>query len=259
MFFDPPYANTPCGLYTAGHWILLAFTVLAIAAGLCACRHLGERGVRRVIRCSTALLWALEIGKILFVLLVTESRNPNEFIPLYYCSLVLYAGLFASLGRGAARRLGDVFLASGGVVGGVCFLLCPNTSLPRYPALHFISLHSFLLHGLMVFLGLLLLWRGGYRLKRRDAVWGISLISAMCLIAFTFNTVWDLTHAEFAVANLMFMSKDFPGTPVSVLYRLCGPVFPVAMWLIQAFLPFFGMLGLQTLFLYGWNQYKQRK
>jgi hypothetical protein len=136
------------------------------------------------------------------------------------------------------QKLGDVFMATGGIVGGAAFLFCPNTSLPRYPVLHFISLHSFVLHGLMVFLGVLLLLRGGYTIRRRDAVYCVSLISAMCALAFVFNTVWDLLNPDLAVANLMFMSKDFPGTPLSLLYHVLGRFYPLFMWLFQAFGPF---------------------
>ena len=250
MFFCPPYAVEPCGLFTVGHWLLLLATALLIGGGLYVSRRMNETQVRRVIRAATALLWALEVAKILFVLLVTKSRNPNDYIPLYYCSLILYAGLFSSLCKGILRRLGDVFIATGGLIGGICFLFCPNTSLPRYPLLHFISFHSFLLHGLMVYLGLLLLSRGVYRTVLGDIKHCAALVSAMCVIAFAFNCIWDAAHPANAVANLMFMSKDFPGTPVTVLYRLTGPAFPVFMWLIQAFLPFLAVLGAQRLYEY---------
>ena len=118
MFFCLPYATEPCGMYTPGHLALLLMTVLLIGAGLYLCRSMDEAKVRTVIRAVTALLWGLEIWKILFVLIVTGSRNPNDFVPLYYCSLVLYAGLFSSFGKGALRRFGDVFLATGSLIGG---------------------------------------------------------------------------------------------------------------------------------------------
>lgn len=250
MFFCPPYAVEPCGLYSAGHLALFLATALAIAAGLYAARNWSEGRVRTVIRTVTAVLWLLEIGKMLFVLLVTGSRNPNDFIPLYYCSLILFAGLLSSLSRGFLRRVGDVFIATGGLVGGICFLIVPNTSLPRYPLFHFISFHSFLLHGLMVYLGLLLLLRGVYRTRLRDIWYCAGIVSVMCALAFAFNLIWDGTHPESPVANLMFMSKDFPGTPVSLLYRLTGPLFPAAMWLVQAFVPFLAVYGVQALLLY---------
>jgi uncharacterized membrane protein YwaF len=239
MFFCPPYTVEPCGLFTVGHLVLFLVTAILIALGLWLSRGMDARAVCSTVRVVTALLWVLEIAKILFVLLVTESRNPNDYMPLYFCSLVLFAGAFSSLGKGIWQRLGDVFLATGSFVGGVCFLVCPNTSLPRYPTFHFISWHSFLLHGLMVYLALLLLMRGVCRPRHRDVWLYAALVGTMCIVAFVFNLVWDATHPEMATANLMFMSKDFPGTPVSLLYHLTGPVFPLVMGAGQSFLPFY--------------------
>ena len=245
MFFCPPYSVEPSGLFSVGHLVLFAVTVTLIAIGLRLSRGMSDRRVHIAIREITVVLWALEVIKILFVLQVTKSRNPNDYVPLYYCSLMLYAGLFSSLGKGWLRKMGDVFISTGGLVGGACFLIIPNTSLPRYPAFHFVSLHSFLLHGLMVYLGLLMLRR--YRPVIKDLKYCAVLISAMCAVALAFNFIWDRTHPTQAVANLMFMSKDFPGTPITVLYRLTGPFFSLFMWLIQAFLPFLGVWGLYLL------------
>lgn len=258
MFFCKPYELEPCGLFTVGHLVLFLVTACMIGVGLWLSRRMAEKQIRFVIRTSTAVLWALELAKILFVLLVTDSTNPNDYIPLYYCSLILYAGLMSSVGRGVIRKIGDVFIATGGLVGGVCFLFCPNTSLPRYPTFHFISFHSFLLHGLMVYLGLLLLIRL-YRPQMKDLKHCAALISVMCAISLVFNSIWDGAHPMGPEANLMFMSHDFPGTPVALLYRLTGPLFPLFMWLIQAFLPFLGVLGLYKLFEHFRNKKKQSK
>ncbi len=237
MFFALPYEQTPCGLYSVGHLVLFLLTAAGVAAGLVLSRKCDGKAIRLQIRVVTAALWILEIAKIVFVLAVTRSTNPNDFVPLYYCSLVLYAGILSSLPEGFWRRVGDIFLATGGLVGGVAFLFCPNTSLPRYPALHFISLHSFLLHGLMVYVGLLLLVRGVYRARFGDLVPCSALVSVMCLCAYLFNRIYDATHPGMRV-NLMFISENFPGTPVEWVYRATGPFFPFAMWALQAFFPF---------------------
>ena len=247
MFFSPPGTYPPAGLYTDGHFLLLGITLLLIAAGLFAARHAGEKTVRRILLVSVIALWVLEVCKILFVLLLNGSRNPNEFVPLYYCSLTLYAGLFSVAGRGWVRRLGDVFLATGGLIGGLSFLFCPNTSLPHYPTVHFISWHSFLLHGLMVFLALLLLFRLRLDLSLADIRYPVALVSVLCIVAYVFNAVYDRVSGR-AIANLMFVSKNFPGTPVAVLYRVSGPLFPAAMWAIQSFCPFLAVYGLYKLF-----------
>lgn len=246
MFFSPPYTYPPAGLYTGGHFLLLGVTVLLIALGLFAARRADEKTVRRIVRVSVAALWVLEVCKILFVLLLTGSRNPNDFVPLYYCSITLYAGLFSAVGRGRLRRLGDVFLATGGLVGGVSFLACPNTSLPRYPVFHFISWHSFLLHGLMVFLALLLLLHLHFHFKLADIRYPASIVTVLCVVAYVFNAVYDRVTGQ-TVANLMFVSKNFPGTPIAILYRISGPVFPLVMWALQSFCPYLAVYGLWLL------------
>jgi len=245
MFFSPPGVYPACGMFTVGHVVLLLVTLIAIAAGLWCSQHY-HLPVRRAVRAVTALLWLLEAVKVIFVLLVVRSRNPNDFVPLYYCSLVLYAGLFSSLGRGWLQRMGDVFMATGSLVGGACFLFCPNTSLPRYPMLHFISFHSFILHGLMVYLALLMLLRGGERLRLSDIRPCAALVSVMCALAFFFNLIYDSVTGT-AFANLMFMSKDFPGTPITLVYQTFGSLYPLVMWLGQAFLPFLLVFALVRL------------
>lgn len=245
MFFAPPDVYKPSGLFGVAHCVLLLITALLIALGLYASRTLTPRGVRRVIRVSTAALWVLEAGKIAFVLGVVGTRNPNEYVPLYYCSITLYAGALSSLCSGFWRRVGDIFLATGGVVGGAVFLLVPLTSLTRYPAFHFIAWHSFFLHGLMVYLGLLILVRGVYRARKEDILYCAGIVSAACFAAALFNALYDRAHPDIPVANLMFISKDFPGTPISLLYHLCGPLYPTVVWLGQAILPFLIVCGLQ--------------
>ena len=238
VFFSLPQQYPPAGLFSQGHLLLLALTALGISVSLRLSKGMTDLAVRRTVRVVTALLWVLEAAKIFFVLLVVGSRNPNEFLPLYYCSIILYAGLFSSLELPFWRHVGDAFIVMGGMVGGAVFLLMPTTSLPQYPTFHFISWHSFFLHGAMIYLGLLLLISGVYRPSVADIRPVAMLSGAVCAVAFVFNTIYNRV-AEEPVANLMFISRDFKGTPLSLIYRLCGPFFTPVMWLGQMFLPFF--------------------
>lgn len=238
MFFSLPNEYTPAGLFSGWHFLMLFVTGCFIALGLYCSRHMDKAAVRRTVRVVTVLLWVLETAKILFVLLVVKSRNPNDFVPLYYCSLILYAGLLSSCREGLLRRCGDCFIATAGLVGGIVFLVMPTTSLPRYPTFHFISLHSFLLHGLMVYLALLLMLRNVYRPRRlRDIRYPAVLIGVTCLLALAFNVLYDTLSGQ-RVANLMFISKNFPGTPIAIIYRITGPLFTPFMCLVQAFGPY---------------------
>lgn len=237
MFFCVPYAYTPAGLFGVGHFLLLAATLLLLAGGLYFSRQMHGDAVRRVLRVGTLLLWGMELFKILFVLLHVGSRNPNDFVPLYYCSLILYAGLFSSFGRGRWRLAGDCFIATAGLVGGAVFLIFPTSTLLQYPAFHVLAFHSFLLHGLMVYLGILLWMRGGYRPLFSDIVYPAIFITLTSALALICNAVWDACSG-FEVANLMFLSKNTPGTPLELLWQLTGRFYTPVMWLGQAFLPF---------------------
>ena len=244
MFFALPNEGEAAGLFTPAHFLLLFFTALGIALALYASRSFGARAVRKAVLILTLLLCILEVCKLFFVLVITKSTNPNEYMPLYYCSLALPAGLMSARGRGRVRRMGDAFLATGGLVGGLVFLVFPTTALLRYPALHFISWHSFFLHGLMVYLGLLLLWRGTYRVCFSHVKYVAFLVSVMCALALAFNLLYDRFSGT-KVANLMFLSKDFPGTPLSVFYHALGVFYTPVVWLSQAFLPFLLVWGVK--------------
>ncbi|MBE6581370.1 MAG: hypothetical protein E7650_07145 [Ruminococcaceae bacterium] len=235
-FFAPSVGENAAGLFSFGHAMWLFFTLFTIFAVLLASRHLSPRGIRRVTLYATVLLYAMELAKMIFSVACLQTENPNDLLPLYYCSLILYLGPFAV--RGA--RVGKVFLCVGALVGGATFLLFPTTSLLRYPAFHFIAFHSFLWHGTMVYLALLWWWRGGYRPRGGDAVLSALPPFLMCAVALVFNTVYNSFQSP--VANLAFLSKDFPGTPLSLLYRLCGRAFTPVMWLAQAFLPYLVIL-----------------
>lgn len=235
-FFAPPECCDAAGLFGIAHLLLLLLTAAAVAVALVLSRSMCVGRVRRLLRYAFVFFLVAEGVKLAVVWGVFRLRSPNE-LPLYFCSLVLYATPLAAFGRSVWQRAGDAFLAFGGLVGGAVYLVFPTTSLLRYPAWHFISFHGFLWHGVMLYLALLLLWRGGYIPEHGDLRYFAASVSVGCAVAFVFNTVYNCFVSD-PVANLMFLSKDFPGTPLSLIYRLCGPFFTPVMWLVQATGPF---------------------
>ena len=236
-FFCAPGDFAPSGLWSVGHLALFLCSVTAILLALLLSRRFGEHEIRRAVRVLVILLWVLELGKILFVLLRVGSRDPDDFLPLYYCSLVLYAGAFSAFFKGRARFFGDCFLATASLVGGAVFLIFPTSTLPQSPAWHVMSLHSFLLHSAMVYLGLLLLFRGVYRPVVGDIVYPAALIGTCCALALLFNYAYErLTQG--ATANLMFLAAPAAGTPLVTIYRLTGVFFTPLMCVGQMLGPF---------------------
>lgn len=230
MFFARPNEYEPCGIFTTKHFILIILTIVAISVALKKTVHKSKEEVHKIIKKLTIIIWILEFVRIGFNLYIGNVHNVNEYMPLYYCSLLLYAGLMSSFGKGKIKRIGDVFLATGGIIGGIVFIIMPTTSLPTYPILHFISLHSFLYHGTMVYIGLLINATNYIELELKDIIYFAELVGGICIIALIVNNIFD--------GNLMFISKDFPGTPLTILYHLTGKLFTPIMIIAQMTLPF---------------------
>ena len=230
MFFAKPNEYEACGIFTTKHFILIILTISIISIALKKTVNKSKEDVKKIIKKLTIIIWVLEFVRIGFNLYIGNIHNVNEYLPLYYCSLLLYAGLMSSFGKGTVKRIGDVFLSTGGIIGGIVFIIMPTTSLPTYPMLHFISLHSFFYHGVMVYLGLLMNATNYIELKLKDIIYFAELVGVICLISLVINKIFD--------SNLMFISKDFPGTPLTILYHLCGKLFTPVMIISQMTLPF---------------------
>ena len=226
----------PCGIFTKEHFLLILLTIIGIKISLKKTINKTHKEVKQIIKKCTIVMWIFEVIIVLFKVITGGIKNINNYVPLYYCSLLLYAGLLSSFAKNELKRMGDVFLATGGIIGGIVFILLPTTSLPAYPALHIVSLHSFLYHGIMVYLGLLVNITHYIEVVASDAVYFATLIGIICILAQIVNKIFD--------SNLMFISKDFPGTPITIIYKLTGKHFTAFMEIAQMFLPFYAVYGI---------------
>lgn len=231
MFFSAKGEYLPCGMFSIGHFILIIITSLAIYIAIKHTKNKDKNQVYKIIKTLTIIICILELLKIIFVLFIEKAYNVNEFLPLYYCSLLIYAGLLSSFGKGKIKRAGDVFLATGAIVGGTVFIIFPSTTLPAYPMLHCLSLYSFLFHGIMVYLGLLINITQYIELQKSDIKYYSTLVTIICIVAYFINIKFD--------SNLMFISRNFPGTILEVSYNILGPFYTLVISLVQIVLPFY--------------------
>lgn len=222
-----------CGIFTTGHFVLIGITIIGIITALKLTMKKSKEQVHKIIRNLTITVCILEIIKIGFNLKTDSIHNVNKYFPLYYCSILMYAGLLSSFGKGKIKRTGDVFLATGAIVGGIIFILFPTTSLPSYPIFHFISLHSFLFHGIMVYLGMLVNVTDYIKLNIKDIKYYAILVGGLCVIALIVNSIFD--------SNLMFISKNFPNSPLEIIYKLTNGsiLYNLIMITVQVTLPFY--------------------
>lgn len=230
MFFAKPGEYEACGIFTLEHFVLIILTTIGIIIALKNTINKKDK-IKQIIQRCTIFVLSAEIFIILFKIYVGGIKNVNNYIPLYYCSILLYAGVLSSFCKGKLKRAGDVFLATGGIIGGIVFIIFPTTSLLTYPMLHIVSLHSFIFHGIMVYLGLLINLTNYINLEEKDIVYYSSIVGIVCLIAYIMNSVFD--------SNLMFISKNFPNTIIEVIYNFMGKLFTPYMIVGQCIVPFY--------------------
>ena len=236
MFLAKAGEYEACGVFTIRHFILMAITFILVVITL---KYTVKKDVKKIIRRCIIFVWIFECIKIAFKITTGGIGYVNNWVPLYYCSLLLYAGGLSTFTKGKLKRAGDIFIATGGIVGGFIFILFPYTSLPTYPMLHFVSIYSFVYHGIMLYLGLLVNITNYIKLEKKDIVYYFSLVSIICVIAYIVNNIFD--------SNLMFISQNFPGMPLEVLYKLTGKYYTLVTILAQAVLPFYTIYGLRKL------------
>lgn len=236
MFFSRPGVYKPCGIFNIKHLIIAIITFSAIGIAVKKTKIKSKKDIKKIIKNLTILMCILEIVKTIYNFAVGEGSNINKMVPLYYCSILLYAGLLSSFGTGNFERSGNVFLATGGIIGGIVFIIFPTTSLPEYPWFHFISIHSFLFHGIMVYLGIIINKFKYIDLEMSDLKLYSTLIFAICMAAYAINLRFG--------SNLMFISQDFPNSPISAIYHVLGSSFTPLMIIAQMILPFFVVYGI---------------
>lgn len=233
MFFAKAGKYEACKIFTPGHFALIFMTFACIAVALKKTMNKSKEEVYKIIKVLTIILVGGEIFKIWFTLQSFEITNVKEWLPLYYCSLLLYAGILSSFTKGKVKRVGDVFLATGSIVGGLVFIFFPTTSLLTYPVFHFISIHSFFFHGTMVYLTLLINKTHYIELQKKDILYFASLVGVVCIAALIVNHIFN--------TNLMFISMDFPNTPITILYKLTGNLFTPIMIIGQMIVPYYSV------------------
>ena len=177
--FLPPADQLPGTLFTPLHLVFSAFCIAAVV--ICALR-LSKKG-ERAIRTTLALLWVLlavlEVTKITWETLsgTTVNFEWTGVLPLYPCSIFLYALPFAVWGKGRVRFAACGYVCSLGLLGGAINFVYPANILGSYSCISFAGFHTFFYHGMMLLCALVML-RSGYHSYKNITKWYELLLPA---------------------------------------------------------------------------------
>ncbi len=164
--FLPEPALLPGTLFTPLHLVFALVWALAVAA---VCRWLHRKPEQTIRRCLAAL-WAvtvvLEPTKIIWETLTGAQVVFNwiGLLPLYPCSIFMYAMPFALWGKGQVRESACGYVCSLGLLGGLINFIYPANILCAYSCLSFAGMHTFFYHGTIVLCALTMLLSGYHKL-----------------------------------------------------------------------------------------------
>ncbi len=244
FFYDHFTAADVCGLFNLWHLLtVVAFFSIAFLA-LYFSREFNEKNSRRMhwgIAIAVTLLEALKISLRLY-----KRQHPNDWMPLFYCSLFLFAIWFSLSKRENVRAIGFSYITMGGIMAAVFFTLYPSTSLAIFPIWHPAVAHSFLYHLLMFYFGCFALMKKLYSPTAKHALHYFLFILAASIPSVIIN--------ERVQTNCMFLNHPFGLPFLTELQQNAKPVYILVVFFAQASLMFWGNYA-----IYLWAQKRMEK
>ena len=215
IFFSPENTETASGMFTLPHILSLIFCLILIGVCVFYTRRLSDTSVLKITRILAIVFTAMEIIKIIYKFALGYTEYLDYYLPISFCSLFIYALWFSGYGHGKIKKLGDVFISAGCIVGGLAFLIIPATSLMMHQIYHYLSIHSMLFHSAMVYLGITYLLRNKVSLDRYAFYCNLIYVGAGCVLAIALNLITG--------SNLMLLS--FPvNIPVDAVNRIATAI-----------------------------------
>jgi len=170
--FLPPADKIAGTLFTPLHIVFAVIVLTAVIFGAIKLSKKNERAIRTALEIIWITLVVLEISKILWE---TFSGKAVSFewtgiLPLYPCSIFMYAMPFAIWGRGKVRYAACGYVCSLGFVGGAVNFVYPANILNNYSCISFAGFHTFLYHGAIIFTTLVMII-SGYHAYHKAKKW----------------------------------------------------------------------------------------
>ncbi|MBQ8408575.1 MAG: YwaF family protein [Clostridia bacterium] len=183
--FLPPSGDLAGTMFTPLHLICAAILLCAVIFAAVFVSRQNERYIKTVFTVLWAFLACFEIAKILWETFcgATVSFEWTGILPLYPCSIFIYAMPFAIWGNQKLRYMGCGYVCSLGLLGGAINFVYPANVLQNYSCISFAGFHTLIYHGAIVFCALTMLLSGYHSYKNARTAVDLLLpaIPALCV------------------------------------------------------------------------------
>lgn len=178
--FLPSADKIPGTLFTPLHFIFSAISIAAVIFLALYLSKKSEEQIKRVFAVIWVFIVAFEIAKITWDVLAGEKIDFEwgGSLPLYPCSIFMYAMPFAIWGKGLVRRAACGYVCTLGLLGGTINFVYPATVLCDYSCISFHGFHTFIYHGVLVLCAFVMIRSGYYKFTGITKWWELVLPSA---------------------------------------------------------------------------------
>ncbi len=182
--FLPSADKIPGTMFTPLHFVFSALSIAAVIILAFYVKKKGEKTIKTVFICLWATIVVYEFAKIFWESFSGSSIRfeAGGILPLYPCSVFMYAMPLAIWGKGILRAAGCGYVCTLGLVGGTVNFVYPATILGNYSCISFAGFHTFIYHGALVFTALVMLLSGYHRFSGITK-WQQLLIPALPFLA----------------------------------------------------------------------------
>ena len=251
-FFCKENEYEPVGMFSVGHIVTLIIFLLIVAFCAYKCRKIGKDKAIFLTKIIAIVVTVLEIIKITIAFINGEGDKLDHWVPLYFCSMFIYAAWLAGYAKGKIADLGRAFVGTGGIIAGLSFLIFPTTSFTMYPLFHYFCMYSMVYHSLMVFLGITYLLNGVVKIDKKSFIDYVIFCSVLNILAIIVNSIPIYLHVDNVptsgynypypyYTNFMFL-KRAGNIPIKILCDISDKVpviFTILMFIICIFGTYF--------------------
>lgn len=171
-----PASQLPGTMFTPLHFIVAG--VILVIVIICAVLL---RKKDKLIKSVFIILWVI-VTTLEVVKIIWESTTGNTvrlevtgILPLYPCSIFMYAMPFAIWGKGKVKEAACGYVCTLGLLGGSVNFFYPMTVLYRYSIISFSGMHSMIYHAIMLFTCLTMLLSGYHSYKCATTIYDLFL------------------------------------------------------------------------------------
>lgn len=229
--FLPSADKMPGTMFTPLHFAFSAIMAAIVIAGILIVRRLPEKKIKTVFTVLWVLLTVAEASKLIWECFGREFRfEVGGSLPVYPCSIWMYAMPFVIWGRGRVRDAACGYVCTLGLLGGLINFVYPATILGNYSAISFPGFQTFFYHGAIVFCAFVLMTSGYHRFDHAKNVWDCFLSVIPAYIMSIFSNAANIilgTDYMFFRCNSFFLAPIGAALPDAVTFPLTYLIYAV--------------------------------